>query len=407
VRPANLLACKLVLTCCYFAQGASYGLAFYVLMPTLAADGVELEAQVGVISVAAVPWLFKLVWGPLLDRAGARARDPRRWIAAGLLLMAITAGIAACMLREHVGLAWLALPWFLHNVSMSLSDVAADAFALDRMPARQRGSANGWMLAGHHVGAEGLGGLVLGSLAAQNGLAFAVGIDATLLAVVCLVPLVLVRPEPSSRTSGVSLRIVLDISRSRWTWPVLLLAAVVMAPDVFTSALSGAFWLHLQWDPSDVSRLIPKAALIGALAGYVFAAATVDRLGHAHACALGSIGMGGIWLMFSWLEPWWGMSAVVQGMILAQGLTTALFGVALHALLMDAVVPSVRATHFVLLTSLLNLPRLYAAQFAPSGLAMWGFAGSFAVAGVTQVSLMVLVLYVGKMTTTYAVSHPA
>ena len=56
---------------------------------------------------------------------------------------------------------------------------------------------------------------------------------------------------------------------------------------------------------------------------------------------------------------------LVIAFVALQAVATAAFYVGLHAALMDATVPAVRATHFAVLMALLNLPRAVVAPVAP------------------------------------------
>src|SRR5690606_30735922 len=133
----------------------------------LAGAGVTLPMQAAILSLAGLPWVFKLAWAPLVDRLLGSGRERH---GAAVAMLGVATGLA--LLREGwepLEPAVIAGAWLGINIALSFQDVAIDALTLRRIEASDRGRANAWMLAGHHLGFEGLGGLVLGIVAAQRG----------------------------------------------------------------------------------------------------------------------------------------------------------------------------------------------------------------------------------------------
>jgi MFS family permease len=381
----------------YVAQGVVYGFAGYVLLPTLAAQKVSLEAQTGILALAGLPWVFKLAWALLLDRR----RTPTRTVAAGATaaMAVLIAGIASLGdPTAHVltlGVLWLAL-----NVALSLQDVATDAFALDTIPARERGVANGVMLGGHRVGMEGLGGLVLGAAVAAHDLAYGLWLLAALLLFDAVI-VVLLRQQRGNATTRphTDLAALRDVLSRKSTYMIGGLAAIVMAADVLTSAISAEFLVNrLGWSAEAIGQELAPRLLVAYVVAFVLAAAVTDRLGHRVAAATGSLALGATWIVFALAEPAWSSTAFVYGFVCVQAIATALLSVGLHAWLMDRVDPRVRATHFAAFTALLNLPRAIVPPAAPGLLARLGFAGLFLAAGVFQLAAAGLIALVGIKT---------
>src|SRR6185503_15663428 len=51
----------------YFAQGVPSGFLTIALVAYLNAKGVSREQTATLISLALLPWSFKLIWGPMID----------------------------------------------------------------------------------------------------------------------------------------------------------------------------------------------------------------------------------------------------------------------------------------------------------------------------------------------------
>jgi PAT family beta-lactamase induction signal transducer AmpG len=381
----------------YLAQGIVYGFGGLILVPSLAAAGVALEAQAGILALASVPWVLKLLWAPLLDRFGGLGSGRARWFAAAAMLaMALVLAALAgreSLVAEPVTLAWL---WLLLNTSLSLQDVATDALVLDLVPPGERGVTNGVLLGGHHVGAEGIGGLALGLLVASRGLQAALWGQAAIMLALAGLPLLLpLRPTTHESPAEPERPRLGDVLARLVTRPRALavagIAALAMSADVLTSTVSGQFWvLRLGWSVEELAGTLAPILLACNVLAYAVATLLVDRLGHAKSAALGSAGLGLLWIGFGLVPALWTSTAFLVTFVALQALATSAFYVGLHAALMDATVPAVRATHFAVLMALLNLPRAAVPPAAPAVLDALGWTGLFIAAGAFQVLIAAL-----------------
>lgn len=385
----------------YLAQGIVYGFGGLVLVPSLAAAGVALEAQAGILALAGLPWVLKLLWAPVLDRFGGLGSGRARWFAAAAMLaMAIVLAMLAgreSLVAEPVTLAWL---WLLLNVALSLQDVATDALVLDLVPPGERGVANGVLLGGHHLGAEGIGGLALGLLVASRGFQAALWGQAAIMLALAGLPLLLPRrprwpstdelpAEPARPRLG---DVLAHLVTSPRALAVAGVAALAMSADVLTSTVSGQFWvLRLGWSVEDLAATLAPILLACNVLAYAVATLLVDRLGHARSAALGACALGLLWIGFGLVPALWSSTAFLVTFVALQALATSAFYVGLHAALMDATVPAVRATHFAVLMALLNLPRAAVPPTAPAVLEVLGWTGLFIAAGAFQVLVAALV----------------
>ncbi|MCH9683268.1 MAG: MFS transporter, partial [Deltaproteobacteria bacterium] len=376
----------------YLGQGIVYGFGGFILVPTLAAAGVSLATQTGILALAGVPWVLKLLWGPVLDRFGGLASGRARlFAAAAMMAMAMalaTMASRAQLAGEPATVAWL---WLLLNVALSLQDVATDALVIDQVPAQQRGVANGVLLGGHHLGAEGIGSLGLGMVVASQGLSSALWVQAGLMVLLAGLPLMLPAvPTSAPRrdaggTDGERGRLGAGLRRVLMrpaALRVAVIAALVLAADVVTSAVSGDFWVNrLHWSVEALSSVLAPLLLVTNLLAYGLTTVVVDRVGRGRAAAMASVALGGLWIGFGLLPGLWATNAFVLGFVVAQALVTAVLYVGLHAALMNATEPRVRASHFAVLMALLNLPRVAMVPAAASLVAALGFSGLFVAAG--------------------------
>ena len=118
-----------ILSTLYFVQGLPYGFQLIALPVYLRAEGMSLTG-IGFASALSLPWIFKVVWGPAVDRYGSQRVGHRRsWI------LPLQAGLVACLtaaafLPPSRGLMTLLTMVFLMNLFASTMDVAVDGLGV-------------------------------------------------------------------------------------------------------------------------------------------------------------------------------------------------------------------------------------------------------------------------------------
>jgi PAT family beta-lactamase induction signal transducer AmpG len=178
----------------YFAQGVPWGFIAVGYVVFLTDQGLDNTAIGAAIGLAYVPWSFKLLWGPLLDRVSTRWGRRRPFIVVAELFMGLT--IASLLFVDPTSqldlVGWIL---FAHNTAASLQDVAVDALAVDLLQEDERGRANSFMWAGKSLGVA-LGGGAGTVLAARMGWPALFMVLAVVVWLVMLVPL-LIRERPA------------------------------------------------------------------------------------------------------------------------------------------------------------------------------------------------------------------
>lgn len=169
------LRLALLLSSLYISQGLPSGFFAHALPALLREHGVSLTL-IGLAKLLALPWFFKFLWAPVVDRVGAGKHSHyRRWIllmqSAGLLALAMLS-----LLRPEnwfsANLPWFLLAALLINTCLATQDIATDALAVKILPVQQRGLGNSIQVAGYKLGmlAGGNGLLILmASIGLQDG----------------------------------------------------------------------------------------------------------------------------------------------------------------------------------------------------------------------------------------------
>jgi len=154
----------------YFAQGIPYGLMNIAIPAWLASQGVGAGEIASFLAVIILPWAFKLLSGPLMDRFQFLAMGSRRpWVLGAQLGMTLSffSLILVDNPAEQIGL--LMVLGLLINVFAATQDVAVDGMAIDVTPVNEQGRLNGFMVFGKAIG-WGLTSAVTGTMLVKFGL---------------------------------------------------------------------------------------------------------------------------------------------------------------------------------------------------------------------------------------------
>jgi MFS transporter, PAT family, beta-lactamase induction signal transducer AmpG len=137
----------------YFAQGIPYGLMNIAVPAWLASQGVGAGQIASFLAVIILPWAFKLLSGPLMDRYQFLPMGRRRpWVLGAQLGMTLSffGLVLVDNPVEQVGL--LTVLGLLINVFAATQDVAVDGMAIEVTPVDEQGRLNGFMVFGKAIG---------------------------------------------------------------------------------------------------------------------------------------------------------------------------------------------------------------------------------------------------------------
>ena len=175
----------------YVAQGIPYGFVSVTLAAYLAEQGMSVGEIGTLVAMGTLPWTFKWVWGPMIDRFGIPSMGRRRpWILLAQCGMIVTIAIMALvpsMTESLVLIGWMV---FAHNVFNSLQDVSVDALAVDLLREEERGRVSGFMYGAKYFGMF-LGGAVLSRVLEYGGLSSVFFWQTMMLTGILLLPLLL------------------------------------------------------------------------------------------------------------------------------------------------------------------------------------------------------------------------
>ncbi|MCE2908218.1 MAG: MFS transporter [Burkholderiaceae bacterium] len=148
-----------------FASGLPLALTGQAMQAWLTLDGIDL-ATIGFLSLVGLPYTFKFLWAPLMDRFELPAAVARRWgrrrgwlVATQLLLALALWALAGSSPSEGIR-AFAVLAVAVAFLSAS-QDVVVDAYRTDLLPAAERGMGASLGVMGYRLAMILSGGIAL------------------------------------------------------------------------------------------------------------------------------------------------------------------------------------------------------------------------------------------------------
>jgi predicted MFS family arabinose efflux permease len=406
-----------VLSALYFAQGLPYGFQSNALTLYLTSLGVPL-GQVGLTKALALPWSFKALWAPLVDRLGS-ARFGRRksWIVPMQALLA-AACVVAAFVPPETHLKWLLACVLAMNFFAATQDIAVDGLAVDLLSESELGAGNAAQVVGYKVGMLTGGGLLVGLSASfgWQGLFFAMA--ALCLAVMTLVlfvkePSQALTPEhaPRAQVSFPELwqRIKAVLRKPGAGW-VLLAVATYKAAEALAESMFGPYLIREHGIAREtVATWLGSWGMVGSIAGSFLGGALATRLPLVRALgvasALRALPLVGQWAIAAGLLEA-GFSSVVP-VTVAEHFFGGILTTVMFAFMMSQVDRAIGATHYTLLASVevigKSIPGL-ASGFLVERL---GFAPVFLAAVALAAGFMVLLVPLSRLPASQELSAPS
>lgn len=358
----------------YVAQGIPFGFVTIALVACLADRGVSTSDIGAVIAMTSLPWTFKFLWGPLIDRFSFPAMGRRRpWVLCAQAAMAAKLGVMIFVpdLADNVRVVvWLVC---LTNVFASLQDVAVDALAVDLLPSSERGRANGLMY-GCSYGGAAIGGAGLGWVMAEAGLLAALTTQVVMVVGIMLIPL-LVRERAGekllpwtagrahasveserARSMGALFQKLAKAFRSRAAWLCGILALVAKFAVAVSSTVVVTLSIQkLDWEQKAFTDFQGAVAVWFGLGGSVVGGFLADKIGARRLAMTMTILLGALWCVFGLTQASWTEPLFLKTMICAEGLFYGMFAVSLFAIFMGVSWRAVAASQFTAYMAIMNL----------------------------------------------------
>lgn len=351
-----------------FASGLPLALTGQTLQAWLTVEGVDL-ATIGLLTLVGIPYTWKFLWAPLMDRYVPPFLGRRRgWLVIFQAALAVSiAAMAFCNPRTEITVI-AALALFIAFASAS-QDIAYDAYRTDLARPEQRGLAAALTVVGYRTAMLTSGALAL-VLVAGSGFIPALGWRNTYLVMAGLLALCILftlwgkepefrKPPPRTLQEAVVAPLREFFSRPG-AWVILLLIVLYKLGDAFAGSLTTAFLLRgAGFALDDVAYVNKGMGLAATIVGALLGGALMVRLGLYRSLMAFGVLQAVSNLAFMWLAVA-GKSYPV--MILAVGFENLSGGMgtaAFVAFLMALCDHRFTATQFALLSALAVVGRVY------------------------------------------------
>lgn len=394
-----------------FASGLPLLLTFSTLSAWLATAGVS-RAAIGAFALVGIPYSFKFVWSPLIDRIPPPIPIGRRrgWgVSIEIALIAATIALGRCDPRQGLGTMG-ALALLVAFLSAS-QDIVIDAYRVEILSADQQGPGAGMIQTGYRIAmlASGAGALII---AAHAGWFAAYVAMAALLAIGMLT--FILGPEPeavadtlkgSNAAKAPSIRNWIasavvgpfaDFIRRPMWGAILLFIFGYKLGEAMAGVMAMPLYVSLGFSLTEIAAVSKVfgfvATIVGALVGGVVAA----RMGIVRALIICGI-LQSAGNVFYVLQAVGGHRLEYLALcVAAENLTGAMAGAALVAYLSDLCSPAYTATQYALLSSLASVGRTMVASVGGVLAESLGWVSFFMLTTVVTLPALVLLIWMER-----------
>jgi PAT family beta-lactamase induction signal transducer AmpG len=363
----------------YVAQGLPIGLIQVAIPAWLAASGADAAEVASFVAIATLPWGFKLLAGPMMDRFRFPSLGGRRpWVLAaqtGLLLSLIALVIGGGTSENVMALTWSC---FVINSFAAIQDVAVDGMAIDVLHEDERGRANALMAFGQVGGYAGSGALSAWGLVnygiSETAAMLTIGVALILLIVVLLRERdgekLLPWTEGSVQHEEHLLTVTWGAIVSSLLRTLILPASLILmvatmcwrlSDGVFITAVPVLLTQQLGWESTDYSYWYSNSSFVAALLG-VFLGPFIDRLGARRFFIGGLAAAAVIYLTLGLTTDYWEHRTLWIVGLFASNFAIQVVFIAFIALHMSVCWKKVAATQFAVYMAWSNLTRSFGAQ---------------------------------------------
>lgn len=360
----------------YLAQGIPEGITYFAIPAWLAMNSktpVEIASYVAVIGI---PWSFKLLIAPLMDRFTILSMGRKRpWIIFGQLGL-IVSFLSIGLVHDPINnLNGLMIAGFFISFFGAFQDVATDGMAIDVVPINEQARANGLMWGSKTIGTS--LSLVIGT-ALINMLGFTTAISSLSIAVgfIILVP-IFFRERPGEKimpwTKGEPSKESIDAQLFSWKQIFKSLLKVIILPSTIimgiASIINGTMYglidtllpiftiQELGWTNTSYSQVYSITTVVGGFFGMFVGGALVDFFGDKKMIIIYLIVtillIGGIAI----IPNLWSNDKIIFAFILLYYLFYTFLCIGMFAASMKLCWQVVAATQFTLFMALSNMGR--------------------------------------------------
>jgi PAT family beta-lactamase induction signal transducer AmpG len=382
-----------------FASGLPFNLTGFTLQAWLASEGLNIKT-IGIFTLVSVPYVFKVLWAPFLDRYLPPVLGRRRgWILIFEICLAVAIAIMGFCSPSRDLYALGVVAMLVAFLSAS-QDIVIDAYRVDTIPVSERGLAAATQAFGYRTAAM-LAGAVLVIIAAHLGWRLAFLSVACLMAATTLGTLWAPEPgvpgQPPRTLVDAVWRPLTALVDQKGAWGFLLLVLLYKVGDAFALSLYSAFMIKGVGFSLDELSIAGKVNMtVSTMIGVAFGGWAYMRWGTFKSLLIFGIGQALTNLMYMWLAL---AGKKIWLLVLATSLDTGIGGMgqaAFVAFLVSLCTANFSATQYALLSALAVIPRTSMGSIAGFVVDRIGWANFFVVTCLTALPGIVLLVILRK-----------
>ncbi len=372
-----------------FSSGLPLALTASTLQAWMTVENVDLKT-IGVFTLVGLPYTWKFLWAPLMDRFVPPFLGRRRgWMLATQIALMVGIALIGAMDPKAAPWALAALAVFVAFMSAS-QDIVYDAYSTDVLRENERGMGAAAKVLGYRIAmlVSGAFALIIAAGGALFGLATIDGIGWQhtywLMAGLMIIGMAATIFAPEQEVVAVPPRslqeAVIEPLREFFSrpgaWMLLLLIVLYKMGDAFALSLSTTFLIRgAGFSPAEVGAVNKGMGLAATVVGVVFGGGLMVRLGLYKSLLVFGVLQAVSNLMYMWIAIAGHDYAIMVATVASDNICGGMGTTAFVALLMALCNARFTATQFALLSALSAVGRVYVGPAAgymtdPSGLGM-------------------------------------
>lgn len=358
----------------YLAQGIPEGLVIFGIPAWLAMNG-KSPAEIGTLTaIALIPWSFKIVAAPLMDRFTWLPMGRRRpWIIFGQLGLVASFLSMAFIPDPLNNLTLLMVAAFSVSLFTIFQDIAVDGMAIDILPVDQQARANGLMWGSKTLGIS--ASVAAGSFIINAyGFFYAISALSVIVLLIMIVP-VFLRERPGEKIMPWTKGEISEVSGKLQlhSWKAILKSlyqvfflrvSLIMGIAVFSysvgrgllQTLLPVFTVQeLGWTDSHYSQTFATVNLISGILGMFIAGALIDFFGKIRMMTIYLCFLIGIVLAMTFMKSYWQNDLFIYGFFAGFFILDTFITIAVFATAMQLCWKRISATQFTLFMAIANI----------------------------------------------------
>lgn len=361
----------------YFAQGVPEGMLFYGIPAWMAMNGKTPGEIASYAVVCGLPWSFKFIVAPLMDRYTYLPMGRKRpWVIIGQVGL-----IGSCIYMAFVpdplnNLNQLMIAGFIVSFFGAFQDVATDGMAVDIIPDDQQARANGLMWGSKIIAISTT--LALGTwLLNQYNFTVSILMLSVLVGIIMLVPICLTERQGEKIlpwSSGTASPETKKMQLTNWSTIFkslyrvfslrnsLLLALIVFIDQGshnYIQTLLPIFTVkELGWTNSAFSQFYATANLIGGIVGMLVGGVLIEKFGKKRMMNIYFFSMVLLFIVLASLKMLWVSTTFICIFMIACNVLTTFISIGIFAIAMQCCWKKVSASQFTLYMTIGNLGRI-------------------------------------------------